>query len=728
MKHHAGEIRAGFVIGVALCVVTALPAFAQQPDLGTEAQREAGRQLYDQKCSQCHGDTGAGDGAGAPFFRPTPRDFTTATYKFRSTASGELPTTADLHRSIREGMPYTGMPAWPSLSQTQVANLAYYLKTFSNDFSGDYGSPTSIDIPKPLGSSAESIARGREVFVENQCTDCHGDQGRGDGKSAPTLEDQWGYHIRPADLTKRWTFRNGGSREDIYRTFSTGLDGSPMPSYEIDPPEDKWHLVNYVYSLSRDEADYGTLVVAEASDGPIDLAAGEALFETATPAYFPVVGQVVELGRAYFSGVNGIEVKAVYNADDIAILLSWHDMTAETVGGNSPALPVVEGDTALAGTSYSDAVAIQVPLEAADDGTLPYFMFGDAKKAVDLWYVEMASKSAQRFEGKGSAAVREIDGAPEVSVAYADGRWTAMFKRSREVDGAAPFAEDGFMPVAFTVWDGFNAERGNMRGVTSWYYLYTEPLTTESPVGPIAKYVFLTLLLGFGSVGLVRQRQNASMSFMPDSLPAEFGKARVDVALDIIRTAIGVALFIRGVLWAQDSGPVVSMITEGDMGVIGSAIFIHFVIVAHIIGGLMLAFGFRTRVAAVIQIPVLIGAVGIAFLRGGLFMADQSFELAMLVLVILVVLALFGSGTYSLDHFIYRRHAAEGTTPLANMGGIAYGLAAVGLLIAILILGSRLLIATFTGGEMAAIGGVTIAVAVAFLIFYGIGLREKKDK
>ena len=75
-------------------------------DLGTDEQRAAGKLIYDEKCSQCHGMDGDGRGEGALFFRPEPRDFTSGIFKFRSSASGELPTDEDLRRSIRDGMPY----------------------------------------------------------------------------------------------------------------------------------------------------------------------------------------------------------------------------------------------------------------------------------------------------------------------------------------------------------------------------------------------------------------------------------------------------------------------------------------------------------------------------------------------------------------------------------------------------------------------------------------------
>src|SRR5438132_902657 len=42
-----------------------------------------GHELFAYNCAHCHGDHGEGDGYGAPFLVPQPRNFVTAKYKFR---------------------------------------------------------------------------------------------------------------------------------------------------------------------------------------------------------------------------------------------------------------------------------------------------------------------------------------------------------------------------------------------------------------------------------------------------------------------------------------------------------------------------------------------------------------------------------------------------------------------------------------------------------------------
>ncbi len=493
-----------------LLCLTAASAFGQ--DLGTDDQRAAGKAVYDKNCSQCHGYNGDGKGVAAPFFRPAPRDFTAGTFKFRSSASGELPLDADLKRSIRHGMPYTGMPAWDGLSDKEVQNLVYYLKTFNEFFDGPYGNPQALEVAKAVPMSEESIARGREVFEENQCLDCHGQLGRGDGKSAPTLTDQWGVHIRPADLTKRWTFRGGSTREDIYRTFTTGLDGSPMPSYTIDPPEDQWNLVNYVYSLSRDEADYATVVVASGYDGDISAESGPDQFANAAPAYFPVVGQVIEPGRDFYPGVNGIEVRAIYNAETVGLMLTWHDMIADTDGSNSPLMVAPDSIDGVVDstTTYSDAVGVQFPSEPPAGVERPYFLLGDKKKPVDFWFVDLASGTPTVFLGRGYDDITESEQEISVTSGYDNGEWQVILTRKRTVEGATAFEEGSFVPIAFSVWDGFNHEHGQKRGITSWFNLYMSPLEVKSPVGGMVAWGFGTFLLGIGIVFLVRRKYGQS--------------------------------------------------------------------------------------------------------------------------------------------------------------------------------------------------------------------------
>ena len=198
----------GVYLAVLIAMVSATPTEsvrAAAPDVGTDAQREAGKQLYSKYCSQCHGEKGDGEGPAAPHLRPRPRNFTTGKFKVRTTPNGALPTHQDLVNIIRHGMPYTSMPAWPTLSDQDVSNLAYFITTFSPDFSNPEKVPKPVTLPSAPGATKESVEAGKKLYEESGCLKCHGTLGRGDGPSAPTLKDDWGHAMRAADLAQPWT-------------------------------------------------------------------------------------------------------------------------------------------------------------------------------------------------------------------------------------------------------------------------------------------------------------------------------------------------------------------------------------------------------------------------------------------------------------------------------------------------------------------------------------------
>src|SRR5215471_13998663 len=120
---------------VSVCAATTGSVGVKAQDVGTDAQREAGKALYLKNCSQCHGDKGDGQGYAAVHLYPVPRNFTTGKFKVRTTPNGALPTHQDIVNIIRRGMPYSSMPAWPNFSDQEVSDLAYFVTTFSPDFS-----------------------------------------------------------------------------------------------------------------------------------------------------------------------------------------------------------------------------------------------------------------------------------------------------------------------------------------------------------------------------------------------------------------------------------------------------------------------------------------------------------------------------------------------------------------------------------------------------------------
>ena len=492
------------VLFASLCAGTMGSVRAQGPDLGTEAQRESGKTLYLRNCAQCHGDKGDGTGYATPHLSPRPRDFTLRRFKVRTTPNGALPTHPDLVNIIRRGMPYTSMPPWPNLSDQEVSDLAHFIKTFSAEFSNAQDI-APVEIPSAPSATNESIELGKKLYEENGCIKCHGPLGRGDGPSAPTLVDDLGYRIRAANLAQSWTFRGGSSREEIFKTMSTGFNGTPMPSFaDALPPEQRWAITDFIVSLSAsDGPGYTNVVVAKNALDPIDLAKGAANFGSAPVARFPIIGQIMEPGRAFHPAASSVTVQAIYDAESIAFLVRWHDMMADKTAQNGPSLevppeeeeekpPAAPGaqaaddpfaDTGAAPTvepsEFSDAVSIQLPSQLPTGARKPYFIFGDAQNSVDLWFFDLAGAEPLQFIGRGSADITANDTGDVTGVAsYDQGEWSVIFKRP----------------------------------LTTWYAVYLEPEDVPSAVGPMVRTALIILGIELAIIGWVRSRYRSRAS------------------------------------------------------------------------------------------------------------------------------------------------------------------------------------------------------------------------
>ena len=541
---------------VLLCAAPTGSVRAQGPDVGTEAQRESGKKLYLKYCSQCHGEKGDGEGSASSHLNPRPRDFTTGKFKLRTTPNGALPLHQDLVNVLRHGLPYSAMPAWPALSEENVSDLAYFITTFSPDFSKPENVPQPVPLPSAPVATKESIELGKKLYADNGCVKCHGPLGRGDGPSAPTLKDDFGRPLRSADLSQSWTFRGGSSREDIFRAMSTGLNGTPMASFaDALSPEQRWAISDFITSLSGSNGPgYANLVVAKHVLDPIELTKGIASFASAPVARFPIVGQIMEPGRAFHPRATDVTVQAIYDDDSIALAVRWHDMSAEKTGKNGPSLavppeeeeepasgaaagsgggasggvfgdeevapkpggaqqaaadPFAEPDVAPAGqpSEFSDAVSVQIPSQVPTGARKPYFIFGDAQNSVDLWFFDLAQPDPIQFTGRGSGSVEPNDTGDLTGVAtYDQGEWSVIFKRPLRATSGAPFTPGEFLPVAFSVWDGASRERGNRRGLSTWYSVYVEPEVVPSAVGPMVQTALLILVIELAVIGWVRWR------------------------------------------------------------------------------------------------------------------------------------------------------------------------------------------------------------------------------
>jgi cytochrome c oxidase cbb3-type subunit I/II len=192
-------------------------------------------------------------------YKQRPRDFSAAVFKFRLTKE-PLPTDGDLLRTITRGVRGTAMPAWYELPINDRLAVIQYIKYELAVDRSDPAAPHAYFVEEPPGPplyigkppmpSKAILDRGKEVWQVAKCWECHGQGGKGDGQKAAGLKDDGGFSIPPADLTSG-QFKSGPAVEDIFRTMTTGLSGTPMPSYRDALPEaDRWALSYFVIALS----------------------------------------------------------------------------------------------------------------------------------------------------------------------------------------------------------------------------------------------------------------------------------------------------------------------------------------------------------------------------------------------------------------------------------------------------------------------------------------------
>jgi len=143
--------------------------------------------------------------------------------------------------------------------------------------------------------------------------------------------------------------------------------------------------------------------------------------------------------------------------------------------------------------------------------------------------------------------------------------------------------------------------------------------------------------------------------------------------LDCVRIYLGLGLFARGLLLITNmsTGFFEDLLQRSGQSWLTHGVLLHYVILAHFVGGFLLLIGFLTRIAAAIQIPILIGAVFFVHRQEGLLASTQSLEFSGLVLFLLVIFTISGAGKLSLDYVTFDRepkHAAETTpTPLQTV-------------------------------------------------------------
>ncbi|WP_347158632.1 DoxX family protein [Pontibacter chitinilyticus] len=124
--------------------------------------------------------------------------------------------------------------------------------------------------------------------------------------------------------------------------------------------------------------------------------------------------------------------------------------------------------------------------------------------------------------------------------------------------------------------------------------------------------------------------------------------------MDCLRVALGLFLFIKGILFLEHTSDVFYYFSQ-HQELIGAHRASLLTSVVHIIGGLMIAFGALTRLSVLCQIPIVLGAIMVVNMRHVVQLGNTELILSIVVLALLVFFMIVGPGRYSVDNKIFRQ-------------------------------------------------------------------------
>ena len=296
----------------------------------------------------------------------------------------------DLFKVITRGMPGSAMPPWDFLNEDDRWGLVYYVrylmelgkKKAKGEITEEMiqkGLPWDrkkklataeidpeaiIELPQELSTTKESLVRGQELFVK-ACASCHGPQGKGDGQQI--MQDGLGLPLKPRDLTAG-IFKGASSSEELYYRIAAGLPGSPMPSYQAALSEEQiWDLIHYVQTLPKQGAEerarlHRNTIIAHKVENISNLEPSSDGWPKMEPVFVSLTPLWWRNNR-----IEGVEVRAMHDGNQIAIQLSWADPKKDA--------------SVLTPQSFSDGAAIQISSEKDP----PFFGMGGSGSPVTIW-------------------------------------------------------------------------------------------------------------------------------------------------------------------------------------------------------------------------------------------------------------------------------------------------------------------------------------------------------
>lgn len=210
------------------------PTTAQEPAVPPETpDAGAGLETFAERCSNCHGPMGLGDGEMAPQLPQPPTAVGSQEYLRQAVP-------AEMFDVVTNGVLEAGMPPFGPANSSNPLDETSRWNTVAAIYS--------------LGTSPNALEAGEEAYAAS-CSECHGADG---------VSDEF-------DLTtpSYWATR---SNQQVFDAMAAG--GDTIPEHEeIDlSDEELWAVVDYARTFSYDYADPLEAVTPTATVAPIEAA------------------------------------------------------------------------------------------------------------------------------------------------------------------------------------------------------------------------------------------------------------------------------------------------------------------------------------------------------------------------------------------------------------------------------------------------------------------------
>jgi putative oxidoreductase len=120
--------------------------------------------------------------------------------------------------------------------------------------------------------------------------------------------------------------------------------------------------------------------------------------------------------------------------------------------------------------------------------------------------------------------------------------------------------------------------------------------------------------------------------------------------LVVLRVALGICLFIKGISFASDVVELQQLLSSSNFTQ-SFPWLAYFITWVHLFGGFMIIIGLLTRFAVLLQLPILLGAVLFINSGSGILYSPAELGFSLLVLLLLLLFLVEGAGPVSLDNY-----------------------------------------------------------------------------